>query len=207
MPAHETSPHESKVYYQFSKWYESVFARFFGPGMRIMLNSLELPEGSQVLEVGVGTGLSLDVYPQHVHLTGIDLSGDMLAQAQQKVDDNDWSHISLREMNALEMEFDDEQFDLVTCFHVVTVVPDHRRLMEEMVRVCKPGGQLVIVNHFQSPRRAVSFFVDRIEPVTRHLGWQTRLSVEQLIADLPLEIRDRRKTSSLFTGIVAKKMT
>jgi phosphatidylethanolamine/phosphatidyl-N-methylethanolamine N-methyltransferase len=160
-----------------------------------------------VLELGVGTGLALAAYPQHVRVTGIDLSPEMLAQAQQKIEQAGWTHITLRQMDATNLEFDDDVFDYVTAFHLVSVVPDHRRLIAEMLRVCKPGGTLLVVNHLRSERRWLAFLIDRLNPLTRHLGWRTDLRFADL-ADHPQLIVQRRfkvNPRSLFTVVMATK--
>jgi phosphatidylethanolamine/phosphatidyl-N-methylethanolamine N-methyltransferase len=209
MGATKTRSHESKLYYGLSRSYEKIFARFFGPRIQAALQSLDIPDGARVLEVGVGTGLSLSAYPNRTEVIAVDLSPAMLAQAQEEIDRHDWSHITLKEMDAQNLEFPDEQFDYVAAFHVVTVVPDHERLIREMTRVCKPGGTVVIINHFRSHRWWIARFVDLLDPITRHFGWRTTMSVADLMDVVPLEIQRRYKTAgrSLFTVIIAKKKT
>ena len=92
-------------------------------------------------------------------------------------------------------------------FHVVSVVPDHATLMQEMSRVCKPGGTIVIINHFRSPRQWLAPFVDRLDPITRRLGWRTTLKLSDLFNGIPLRVERRFKTSerSLFTVVIASK--
>ncbi len=140
-------------------------------------------------------------------MTGIDLAPEMLEQAQRKVNREGWRHIRLYQMDALDLSFPDGEFDFVTAFHVVSVVPDHASLMKEMVRVYKPGGTLVVINHFRSNRRWLATFIDKLDPITRKLGWRTTLQWPELFADVPLRIERRFKTakSSLFTVVIAKK--
>ena len=92
-------------------------------------------------------------------------------------------------------------------FHVLTVVPDPDRLILEMVRVCKPHGTIVIINHFRSERRWLAGFMGLLDPVTRRLGWRTTLGLPELVDKTPLSVQDRFKTSahSLFTVVTAKK--
>jgi phosphatidylethanolamine/phosphatidyl-N-methylethanolamine N-methyltransferase len=200
-------PHESKIYYEFSHLYDRIFTRFFFPRILSTIRSLRIPPSAKVLEVGVGTGLSLSAYPQHADVTGIDLAPEMLEQAQRKLNREGWRHIRLAQMNALDLKFSDAEFDYVTAFHVVSVVPDHVSLMREMVRVCKPGGTLVIINHFRSDRRWLAAMIDRLDPVTRKLGWRTTLQCTDLFAQVPLRVERRFKTSetSLFTVLIARK--
>src|SRR5208282_6472487 len=136
-------PHESKVYSDLAIIYDSIFGRMFVDSEHAVIDSLKLRPNQRVLEVGVGTGISLDAYPGYVHVVGIDPSADMLAVAIKKTRENRWNHIDLREGDALNLDFPDNSFDWVTSFHVMTVVPDPPRMMKEMVRVCKPGGKIV----------------------------------------------------------------
>jgi phosphatidylethanolamine/phosphatidyl-N-methylethanolamine N-methyltransferase len=207
MAAAGAEPHESKIYYEFSHLYDRIFTRFFFPRIVSTIRSLNIPRGAKILEVGVGTGLSLEAYPQHSEVTGIDLAPEMLEQAQRKVAREGWRHIRLLQMNALDLEFPDGSFDYVTAFHVVSVVPDHVRLMEELYRVCKPGGTVVIINHFRSRREWLASLVDRLDPITRKLGWRTTLRCTDLFAGAPFEVRRQFKTSeaSLFTVVIATK--
>jgi phosphatidylethanolamine/phosphatidyl-N-methylethanolamine N-methyltransferase len=203
----DADPHESKIYYEFSHFYDRIFTRFFFPRINSTIHGLDIPRGAKVLEVGVGTGLSLPAYPRHAEVTGIDLAPEMLEQAQRKVDREGWRHVRLAQMDALNLQFPDETFDYVTAFHVVSVVPDHERLMREIIRVCKPGGTVVIINHFRSNRAWLASLIDLLDPVTRKLGWRTTLRSSDLLATASLEVRRRFKTSgtSLFTVMIAEK--
>jgi phosphatidylethanolamine/phosphatidyl-N-methylethanolamine N-methyltransferase len=200
-------PHESKLYHQFCRIYEPVFNRFFARRARATIRSLNLPRGARVLEVGAGTGSSFSAYPPEVNVTGIDLSPSMLALAKEKVAANNWHHITLRRMDALNLEFSNASFDYVFAFHVVSVVPDHRRLISEMTRVCKPSGTIAIINHFRSENRLIASLVDKLDAATRKLGWSTKLRVSDLTDDAPLTVNRRFKTSrrSLFTVVVATR--
>ncbi|MGH7804195.1 MAG: class I SAM-dependent methyltransferase [Candidatus Binatia bacterium] len=200
-------PHESKIYYELSHLYDRIFARVFFPRIRSTLAELAIPPGAKVLEVGVGTGLSLSAYPAHADVLGVDLAPGMLERAQEKVAENDWRNIRLEQGDALDLKFPDASFDYVTSFHVVTVVPDSLQMMQEIARVCRPGGTVVIINHFRSERPWLAKFVDRLDPVTRRLGWRTTLSFADLFRETPLELQRRFKTSSrsLFTVAIAKK--
>jgi phosphatidylethanolamine/phosphatidyl-N-methylethanolamine N-methyltransferase len=200
-------PHRSRLYSDLSGVYDHVFDRVFTRRIHSVVSRLGIPPGARVLEVGVGTGLSLDAYPSHCQVTGIDLSREMLDRAERKRDPLRHAHVELRQMDAMEMSFAADHFDFVTAFHVVTVVPDPSRLVEEMTRVCKPEGQVVIINHFASPRRAIRGVVNLVDPVTRRLGWSTRLSLDEVMNGSALNLESRYKTSpwSLFTVVEARK--
>ncbi len=204
-----TSPlaHESKIYSQFSILYDRIFTNVFSKRIDHVIRSMNLEPGSRVLEVGVGTGLSLTAYPAHCEVVGVDLAQDMLTRAQKKIDRKGWEHVELAVGDAQALDFPDASFDYVTSFHVVSVVPDAQVMMREMTRVCRPGGRLVIINHFQSPRRIVSKVVDRLDPITRKLGWRTTLAAKELLQGVELEDVQQFKTSphSLFTVMIARK--
>lgn len=207
MLSSEQPAHESKIYSQFSVLYDRIFTGVFSPRINRVIGELDIEPGSRVLEVGIGTGLSLTAYPDHCDVVGVDLAVDMLARAQRKIDRQGFDHVELAVGDAQALEFPDDSFDYVTSFHVVSVVPDPRAMMREMARVCRPGGRLVIINHFRSPRRYVASVVDRLDPITRKLGWRTTLASSELLEEVELEDVRRFKTSprSLFTVMIARK--
>jgi phosphatidylethanolamine/phosphatidyl-N-methylethanolamine N-methyltransferase len=101
----------------------------------------------------------------------------------------------------------DASFDVVTAFHVITVVPDPVRMMNEMYRVCKPGGRIVIINHFRSDNPLLGFIVGIANPLTKHLGWTTRLRYRDVLDGVPLRVERRDKTSrhSVHTTVILRK--
>ena len=127
-------------------------------------------------------------------------------EAEEKIRRNGWSHITLQEMDALDLRFPSNSFDYVTAFHVISVVPDAQRMMDEAMRVCRPGGTVVLINHFRSERPLIGTVVDLIDPMTRKLGWRTTLRLADVVDGAPLEVAQCYKTSprSLFTVLVAR---
>src|SRR5438093_8860190 len=198
-------PHESRLYYEFSHLYDLLFRHVFYPRIATVIRSLAVEPGARVLELGVGTGLSLAAYPRHGHVTGIDLAPDMLERAQDKVNRNGLRHVTLEQGDALNLSFPDDSFDYVMAFHVVSVVPDPRRMMAEARRVCRPGGVITIINHFRSSQPVVDRLTRTIHPVTRRLGWTT-LRLSEVIDREQLHIERQWKTSrrSLFTIVVGR---
>lgn len=201
-------PHHSRIYSDLAGLYDHVFTRVFRRRIDQVVKGLRIPQGAKVLEVGIGTGLSVDAYPPHADVIGIDLSQDMLDHAAQKMDPLRHRHIRLQQGDALNLAFPDESFDFVTAFHVITVVPDPKRMLDEMVRVCRPGGKIVIINHFSSERALIRFVVDRVDSITRHLGWSTKLRLQDVLDPgvLVLEKRYKTKPWSLFTIVEARKL-
>jgi phosphatidylethanolamine/phosphatidyl-N-methylethanolamine N-methyltransferase len=198
-----THAHESKLYYEFSHFYDFLFGRLFYPRIVSLIRSLAIQPGARVLELGVGTGLSLSAYPDHCQVVGVDLAPDMLEHAQERIMRNGWRHITVKEMNAMDLNLPDSSFDFVTAFHVVSVVPDARRLMQEAQRVCKPGGTIAVINHFRSEKTVLAAADRCIEPLTRRCGWHT-LGRADVLDGLPLRIEKAYKTSpySLFTILI-----
>ena len=209
MNREDSSSQDGVLYSQLSHFYERVFDRVLGPRIRWTIRSLNIPPGARVLELGVGTGLSLEAYPDTAQVTAIDLSADMLEQAEEKVQQSGWRHITLQQMDALDLDLPDAAFDYVMAFHVASVVPDPDQFMREAVRVLKPDGITVIINHFRSENRLLAPVVDLLNPLTRRIGWRTDLRYTDLVEKHPLNVQDRFKTSrpSLFTVVVAEKVS
>jgi phosphatidylethanolamine/phosphatidyl-N-methylethanolamine N-methyltransferase len=199
--------HESKLYGEFAPLYDKVFGKIFYNRLEYVIENLGIPPGAKVLEVGAGTGTSFPAYPSHCEITGVDLAPDMLARARQKIEENHWSHLTVMEMNALDLKFPDNTFDYVMAFHVVTVVPDPVRMIEEAKRVCKPGGRIVIVNHFTSEAPVLGSVTQALDPVTRWLGWRTDLRLKPFILTTGLRVERMYKLSkaSLYTVLICRK--
>jgi phosphatidylethanolamine/phosphatidyl-N-methylethanolamine N-methyltransferase len=193
----EVEAHESKLYSDLAPLYDKTFGKIFYSRLRSVIEALDIPRASRVLEVGAGTGTSFPAYPRHCEVVGIDLAPDMLARAQDKILENEWNHIRVLEMNALDLKFPDNSFDYVMAFHVVTVVPDPVKLVKEAKRVCKPGGKIVVVNHFTSTSPVLGFLTEALDPVTRHLGWSTKLKMKPFIEETRLKIDEVYKLSKL----------
>jgi phosphatidylethanolamine/phosphatidyl-N-methylethanolamine N-methyltransferase len=203
----EIEAHESKLYAEFAPLYDKIFGKIFYSRLESVIEELDIPPGAKVLEVGAGTGTSFPAYPTHCQVTGIDLAPDMLARAQRKIRENGWTHLTVIEMNALDLDFPDNSFDYVMAFHVVTVVPDPVRMIAEAKRVCKPGGKIVIVNHFTSDFPLLGTLTEALDPVTRWLGWRTNLRLKPFIntTDLTVERVYKLSKTSLYTVLHGTK--
>ena len=113
----------------------------------------------------------------------------MLARARRKIEENGWSHFKVMEMDALDLKFPDNTFDYVMAFHVVTVVPDPLRMIAEANRVAKPGGRIVIVNHFTTDVPVLGSLTQALDPMTRWLGWRTDLETQAVYRNQPSQSR------------------
>ena len=199
------APHSSPFYNHLVPAYQAVWPAVARKRIRSAIASLNIPPGARVLEVGVGTGLSLESYPEDVSVTGVDLSESMLAEAEQLICDRGWNHVNVIPMNAEELEFKDSTFDLVTSFHTISVVSRPQTMMSEVVRVCKPGGRIMIINHFRSDNRIIAKVVDSAGNLTKRLGWRTDLDLDDVLSELPLRLDHCYKPNplSLFTVMKA----
>ena len=198
-----TQAHESRIYSDYASLYDKTFGKIFYNRIKHVIESLHIPPGAEVLELGVGTGTSFPAYPTNCKVMGIDLAKDMLAQARAKISKNSWSHLQVMEMDALNLTFADNSFDYVTVFHTVTVVPDPVQMLAEAQRVCKPGGKIVIVNHFTTDLPIIGSLTEALDPLTRRLGWRTKLKLEPFLQATDLTVEEIYKLSkvSLYTVI------
>lgn len=178
-----------KVYSLWSNCYDYVFKRFFGPRQQHVIESMDIQPGQRVLDVGVGTGLALPLFPPDCEVVGIDLSRKMLAKARGKVGELGLEHVHLLEMDAQQLAFADDSFDHVMATFVISVVPDPVRTIAEMKRVLRPEGSLVLVNHFQNERNKVVGTLEQwVAPVCRLLGWNSDIKLSDLADSANLAI-------------------
>ena len=166
-----------RSYRRYAPLYDLLFGAALGPGRAAMAQLVTKLGPERILEVGVGTGLTLGHYPAQARITGIDVSTDMLAAAQRKVSVEDARRIDLRVMDAEAMDFPDGVFDCVTLPYVLSVTPHPDRLVAEVRRVCRKGGHIVIVNHFsgQPPWRSLETL---LRPLAGWLGFRSEFSLE-----------------------------
>lgn len=178
-----------KVYRRYAPAYDFYFGAMFQHGREEIITRMDCLPGDRILEVGVGTGLSLSIYPRHVKITGIDLSREMLARARVRRRRERLNQVvALRLMDAEHMQFPDNSFDKVVAMYVVSVTPHPVRLTDEMRRVCKPGGQLFIVNHFQNPNTLVRGMERLVSPFSRVMGFRPDYSLEHFIRETRLDV-------------------
>ncbi len=176
-----------KIYHNYSNFYDFLFKQVFFPRQKYAIGEMNIKPGDKVLDVGIGTGLSLLCYPSDCHVTGIDLSASMLEKAREKKDKHKLEHVSLIEMDACDLKFDDDEFDHVIATFVLTVVPDPVKALSEMKRVCKKGNSLVIVNHFMSDNKLVARTEKFTDPFLRKLGWRMNVKLPELLKEANLE--------------------
>ena len=176
-----------RAYELYAPVYDFIFDWVFAPGRAKAVQHLALAPGDSVLEVGIGTGLNLPLYPATSQLTGIDLSQEMLDKAVERVQTLTMPGVTLKVMDATSMDFGDNEFDKALATYTISAVPDPVAVLREMRRVVKPGGILVILNHFRSERRAMGRLEDLVAPVCTRLGWKSNLAMKPLLAQVGLE--------------------
>jgi phosphatidylethanolamine/phosphatidyl-N-methylethanolamine N-methyltransferase len=175
-----------RAYELLAPVYDFIFDWIFAPGRTAAVSQLALAPNDTVLEVGIGTGLNLPLYPPLTRLTGIDLSSEMLDKAVERVQNLAMPNVTLKVMDATSLDFADNEFDKALATYTISAVPDPVAVLREMRRVVKPGGTLVILNHFRSDRRLMSVAEDLVAPVCTRLGWKSNLAMKPLLADVGL---------------------
>ena len=138
------------IYSKLSPVYDALFGAILQPGRIAAVTQMGDAPGTRVLEIGIGTGLGARLYPRSFEVTGIDLCPRMLENARKRVARDGLQHITLKRMDAASLEFDANSFDIVYAPYIISVVPDPVQVAREMRRVCRPGGRIVILNHFRS---------------------------------------------------------
>lgn len=187
-----------KAYKRYSPIYNLVFKACFQPGREAAVEIInrELIPNSKILEVGVGTGLSLPLYEPQFSLTGIDVSGEMLAKARKLVEQKKLDNVvALQEMDVECLSYADHSFDAIVAMYVVSVVPNLERCIAEMHRVCRPGGDIMIVNHFASSNKLLQKMERRLAKISRLVGFNANFSIEPLLDSPYLKLIKRHKTN------------
>jgi phosphatidylethanolamine/phosphatidyl-N-methylethanolamine N-methyltransferase len=202
---------ETAIKAAYRRWapvYDNTFGRFTTEGRRHAVEIINQRHG-KVLEVGVGTGLSLPEYGRHLELVGIDLSPEMLDKAREKVVEEGLSNVTgLHEMDASELTFPTGSFDTVVAMYVMTVVPEPEKVMRELARVCRVGGEVILVNHFSQEEGVRGWVERRMAPFADKLGWHPVFDVDRVMVCDNLSVVGRRalRPWGLFTMLRFEKI-
>lgn len=184
-------------YRRWAPIYDMTFGRITHAGRR-HATQVANQTGGHVLEVGVGTGLALPFYAPELEVTGIDFSEDMLERARAKVAEEKLSHVKeLRQMDARQLDFPDSSFDTVVAMHLISVVPDPEQVMAEMARVCRPGGQILLVNHFAREEGWLAWFERKFAPLADWIGWHSNFPKEKVLGVRELRVVEETPLTAL----------
>lgn len=175
------------VYDKLAKVYDLFFGPTLHPGRLQAIERMDIQAGERVLEVGVGTGINLALYPREAAVTGIDFSSSMLEKARERASRKNAAPVRLLQMDAADLRFAEDSFDIVYAPYLISVVPDPVKVAQEMRRVCRPGGRIIFLNHFLSPNLIMSRVERMISPATIHIGFKSDLDLPAFLAQADLE--------------------
>ncbi len=159
-----------QTYDRFSSLYDLIFKPCLESGRQRAIELLNPAKGARVLEIGVGTGLSLEYYPPDIELAGFDYSFGMLRQAKVKAASSSRCPVKLLQMDAQNMAFADKSFDYLMAAYVLTVVPDPEKAIKELFRVARPGAKVVFINYLCSNNKLMSIIENIFHPVFTSIG-------------------------------------
>jgi phosphatidylethanolamine/phosphatidyl-N-methylethanolamine N-methyltransferase len=183
------------VYDKLAKVYDLTFGPTLHPGRLQAIQRMNIQPGERVLEVGVGTGINLSLYPKQCSVIGIDFSSSMLEKARERAARKGIRNVRLLQMDAADLKFADDSFDIVYAPYLISVVPDPVKVAQEMRRVCRPGGRIIFLNHFLSPNPILSRIERLISPFTIHIGFKADLDLPAFLAQADLQPRSIEKVN------------
>jgi phosphatidylethanolamine/phosphatidyl-N-methylethanolamine N-methyltransferase len=175
-----------QVYENIAWAYDAFFGPTLHPGRVQAIQRMVIGANDRILEVGVGTGINAVLYPPTCSITGIDFSGSMLEKARDRMARKGVRNVRLLEMDAADLKFADDSFDIVYAPYVISVVPDPVAVAREMVRVCRPGGRIIVLNHFRSPNPVLARIERAISPFTVHIGFKSDLDLPAFLTQADL---------------------
>jgi phosphatidylethanolamine/phosphatidyl-N-methylethanolamine N-methyltransferase len=187
-----------KIYDIQSVFYDATFGRLVRRRVASAITHLSIGRDDLVLDLGIGTGQSLNYYPlDRGRIVGIDLSSGMLRECRKKISERGLKRATVFQANALQLPFADSTFDTVFISHVISVVSDPARLIREAQRVAKPGARILILNHFQSNNRLIALIEKWLCPLFTHMGWRSDLALQDVIRGTGMEIDYRYKLDNI----------
>lgn len=183
------------AYRRYAPIYDVMFGSLFSPGRRRVVELMAAGYDDHVLEVGVGTGLSLPLHSGQTRITGIDISDSMLLRARQRISCQGIKNVSLLQMDAQSLAFSDNCMTKVALMYVASVVPDPNKLFSEAKRVCRSGGDIFILNHFSSENSLFRWIESSLDRFSSHLGFTPVFSADMFFRDEEVELIHMEKTN------------
>jgi len=175
-----------RVYDKLASVYDLTFGPTLHAGRVQALQRMVVAPGSRILEVGVGTGINATLYPRDCEVVGIDFSASMLEKARERFERKGITNVRLLQMDAADLKFADNSFDIVYAPYLISVVPDPVQVAAEMRRVCRPGGQIIFLNHFRSRNPLMARAERLISPFTVHIGFKADLDLPEFLSQADL---------------------
>jgi phosphatidylethanolamine/phosphatidyl-N-methylethanolamine N-methyltransferase len=193
-----------RVYEGMAPFYNLIFSKLlFLEGREASIDLLDIKSGQKILEVGVGTGLTLPLYPHHCSVVGVDLSHNMLREAEGLIRKKKLQNCTVREMDATKLEFPDNTFDRVLGNLFISATSFPRESLLEMKRVCKPNGVIVLMNHFKSDHKVLGAMETLFNPLAKNLGFKSNLEMAPLLDSVGLKPKETKKVNmfNLWTAV------
>lgn len=179
----------SPLYDLWSWFYDYTFGALVRNRQVRATEQLRPKPGDTVLDLGVGTGMTLKHYPRDITIVGMDLSAGMLKKAQKKIESDGLKNCVLIQGDAMDPPFEEHSFDHVMITHVVSVVSDPAKLMAWARRMVKPGGRIVVLNHFLSTNRFLAWWERVLNPMFVKIGWRSDLALEDCLKGSGLTVQ------------------
>ncbi|MGB6976485.1 MAG: class I SAM-dependent methyltransferase, partial [Gammaproteobacteria bacterium] len=189
-----------KAYRRYSPFYNYLFGKVFNEGRRLATDIVNKNAAlhDRVLEVGVGTGLSLPFYRADLEVTGVDISQEMLNKALQLCKKQNLRQVKqLLAMDVEALEFPDQAFDHVVAMYVASVVPNLDKFIAEITRVCKPNGNIIMVNHFSSQNPILSLLESKLSIAHKWFGFHANFPIEPVLNHPKLTLHEQYKVNVL----------
>jgi len=196
-----------KVYNFYSGFYDAAFSWVVKPHLRKAFRELNLKGGEKILEIGIGTGLSLKYYPKDCFVTGVDLSPNMLKKAEDKANNKNLANVKLHVMDATDLVFNNSSFDYIIAGFVISVCSTPHLVIKEMKRVLKDSGRIVFINHFMSKNTVVKKVEKTVNPLTKKIGWRMDISIDDIFNDTGITLERVIKLNKIapWSIVIARK--
>lgn len=193
-----------RIYDGVGPYYNFVFGKLlFQDGREVAIDLLNIKPRQKILEIGVGTGLSLPVYPRACKVVGVDLSSSMLKEAEELIAKKKLKNVSVQQMDATKLEFPDDSFDGVLGNLFISATSFPRESLLEMKRVCKKGGTIVLMNHFKSENPVLGTLESAFNPIAQRIGFKSNLEMGPLLESVGLQPKEIHKVNlfNMWTAV------